>query len=205
MDVKVADWHMMPVCEGCDFHDICHGEAESSNTLSQVAYLPKSTRNVLLKFRSDFASSLSLPPPSPSEDSRVGTEIEDLHLLIKALDVEKIQKFEGEKAMMNGPTLASLKMVAPRIEATRSNDVVPTGISFFYVSCYVILCFILNVLHVLISLGGVNVDFPTSKEDVSIYISFLSNPETNSLYAWYSVHILLFCWCIQNVMQGSAD
>lgn len=122
---QVADWHMLPICEGCDFFDICHGEAESENNLSQVAYLGKSTRNILRKFRHDFIG--SLPPPSSSDNARVGTEIEDLHQLIKSMDITKIQKFEGENAIMNGSTLASLKMAAPRIEATRENKVVATG------------------------------------------------------------------------------
>eukprot|EP00026_Physarum_polycephalum_P000356 Phypoly_transcript_00356.p1 GENE.Phypoly_transcript_00356~~Phypoly_transcript_00356.p1 ORF type:complete len:1651 (+),score=274.07 Phypoly_transcript_00356:129-5081(+) len=158
---QLADWHMLPVCSGCDFFDVCHTEAEHENTLSQVAYLAKPTRTMLLNFRSSFTSAIpQLPPlpPSPSKDCLEGTEIEDLHKLLEGFQVQKINKFENQMTILNGPTLANLKIAAPRIEATRYKKVVLTG--------------------------SVNVDFSTEKEDVSIYVSFLSNPETNLPYAW---------------------
>lgn len=45
-----------------------------------------------------------------------------------------------------------------------------------------------------------NVDFPTEQEDVSIYISFLSNPETNLPYAWY-VFIIDFIFTVKFLLN----
>lgn len=111
---------------------MCHTEAERENTLSQVAYLAKPTKDMLLTFRDTFAASLSdlppLPPLDPPITSLVGTEIEDLHKLLEGFRVRTIDKFENQLAFMNGPTLANLKLAAPRIEATRFKRVLPTGV-----------------------------------------------------------------------------
>ena len=122
---------MLPICEGCDFFDVCHTQSEHDNTLSQVAYLGKPTRAMLLNFRETFATSIpDIPPPtssSPSATSLVGTEIEDLHKLLNHFQVAKIEKFEDQLARMNGTTLANLKIAAPRIKASHDKQVMATG------------------------------------------------------------------------------
>ena len=130
---------MLPICEGCDFFDVCHSQAENDNTLSQVAYLGKQTRSTLLSFRYSFAANLSvlppLPPlPYPTSFSKTGTEIEDLHHLLEGFQVWNIERFNPPNTIMNGPILGSLKLAAPCIEAARYQRIVATGTHSLY-SC----------------------------------------------------------------------
>jgi hypothetical protein len=48
---------------------------------------------------------------------------------LEGFQVRKIGKFENQMAVLNGPTLANLKIAAPRIEAARFKKVVPTGVN----------------------------------------------------------------------------
>ncbi len=56
---------MLPICEGCDFFDVCHTQASSENTLSQVSYLgKKDIRRQLLSLRSQLSSEIDQTDPS---------------------------------------------------------------------------------------------------------------------------------------------
>jgi hypothetical protein len=175
------------------------------NTLSQIAYLGKQQRRMLLNFRDHFSETLSslppLPPPVPPPAfSTTGTEIEDLHLLLDAMRINQIEKFEGPNSNMNGNVLASLKLASPRIAAIRYQQTLPTGkYIYFHFNLVILFILLLNIfiyfilfLYLYKLIGSFNVDFPTIKEDVAVYISFLSNPESSSMYSWYDSHSFVY-------------